>query len=246
MHCAKGIVRFAEVCSPVCKPHFRHVNLALARARGVLHSLSARKDYLLPGADARRDIEIALSDLRSRFGTDPGWRPYIEALSDRTDERLSEPQETLTLHEQGRAEAARELFLTDIGWEKMQAVRQSALALASIARRQADVERARLVATMGLGRIGVHATMALSLLWFIYYLRKSAALQQEQRLHANDLQRESARLESEVKVRTQELRGMALALAPTQLLSGQRAREMEQSQYWRGSAGDFVWCRFEV
>jgi len=198
----------------------RELNRASASVQQVLHRLvdaessqrgyllTDRKDYLLPGADARRDIESALSDLRARFGADPGWRPYIEALSDRTDERLSELQETLTLHEQGRAEAARELFLTDIGWEKMQAVRQSALALESIARRQADVERARVVATLGLGRIGVHATMALSLLWFIYYLRKSAALQQEQRLHANDLQRESARLESEVKVRTQELRGL--------------------------------------
>ena len=198
----------------------RELDAASASVQQVLHRLvdaesaqrgylfTSRKDYLLPGADARRDIESALADLQARFGADPGLRPYIDMLSDRTEERLSELQETLTLHETGRTDAARELFLTDIGWEKMQAVRQSALALLSIARRQADAERARVVATRDLGRMGVHATMALAMLWFIYFLRKSTALQQEQRLHANDLQRQRERLESEVGLRTQELRGL--------------------------------------
>jgi len=174
--------------------------------RGYL--LTARKEYLLPGAEARRDIESALAHLRARFGNDPVLRPYIDALAARTDERLSELEETITLHEVGRVAAARELLLTDIGWEKMQAVRQAALALLSIARSKAEAQGARVLATLNLGRIGVHTTMTLSLLWFIYYLRKSAALQQEQRLHANDLQRERERLEAEVKVRTQELRGL--------------------------------------
>lgn len=174
--------------------------------RGYL--LTSRKDYLLPGADARRDIESALTDLRTRFRMAPDWKPYLDALAQATAERLSELQETLTLHDQGRVDAARQLFLTDIGREKMQAVRQSALSLLSIGHRQADAERTRVVSTLELGRIGVHATLALSLLWFIYYLRKSAALQKEQRLHANDLQRERERLEAEVKTRTQELRGL--------------------------------------
>jgi len=198
----------------------RQLDEASASVQNVLHRLvdaesslrgyllSSRKDYLSPGVDARRDIESALSDLQARSGTTPGWKPHIDALSNRTAERLSELQATLTMHEQGNAEAARELFLSGIGWEKMQAVRESALALLSIAHRQADVERARVVATLNLGRMGVHATMALSLLWFIYYLRKSAALQREQRSHAHDLQSERERLESEVKARTEELRGL--------------------------------------
>ena len=174
--------------------------------RGYL--LTTRKVYLLPGVDARRYIEIALPDLQARFGTDPELGPYIDALSDRTEARLAELQETLTLHEQGRAEAARKLFLTNIGWKRMQEVQQSAHDLLSIAHRQADAERARVDATLDVGRIGVHASMTLSLLCFLYYLRKSAALQLEQRSHANDLQRERQRLEAEVKVRTQELRGL--------------------------------------
>ncbi len=174
--------------------------------RGYL--LTSRKDYLLPGLNARKDIESALSNLRERFGMVPIWKSHIDALSLRTSERLSELQETLRLHEQGRVESARELFTTDIGREKMQAVRESALALLSMAQHEGDIKRARVSATLNGGRIGIHAMMALSLLWFTYYLRKSAALQQEQRLHANDLRLEQERLESEVKARTEELRGL--------------------------------------
>lgn len=205
-HYAFGAMRGLDGAGEAVQQVLHRLVDAETSQRGYL--LTARKDYLLPGADARRDIESALSDLRARSGTYPDLRPYIDALADRTDERLSELQEVLTLHEQGRFEAAHELFLTDIGREKMQAVRQAALALLSIARRQADAERARVVTTLDLGRIGVHATMALALLWFIYYLRESAALQKAQRLHADDLQGEGERLESKVKVQTQDLRGL--------------------------------------
>lgn len=174
--------------------------------RGYL--MTERKDYLAPGVDAQRDIERALSNLHQQYRANSQLLPYVDGLASRTDEKLAELDATLALHDRGRQAAAHELMLTDIGREKMQAVRVAATTLLTQANSLATTERAKVLRTLDAGRLGVHAAMMLSLLWFVYFLRKSAALQDEQRNHARDLQREGARLETEVRARTHELSGL--------------------------------------
>lgn len=174
--------------------------------RGYL--LTERKDYLEPGVHARRDIGRAIADLRQQYRSNAPLLLYIDVLAGRADEKLAEVGETVALHDRGRQAAARELVLTDIGREKMQAVRTAATTLLTQADSLATTERAKVLRTLDAGRLGVHAAMMLSLLWFVYFLRKSAALQDEQRSHALDLQGERARLEAEVRARTLELSGL--------------------------------------
>jgi CHASE3 domain sensor protein len=174
--------------------------------RGYL--LTERKDYLVPGFDAQRDIGRAIAQLRVHYRASPQLMPLIDTLADRADEKLAELNETVTLHDTGRQAAALALVMTDIGREKMQAVRTAATTLLAHARDHAATERAKVLRTLDAGRLGIHTAMMLSLLFFVHFLRKSAALQEEQRSHARDLLHERERLETQVRARTQDLSGL--------------------------------------
>jgi len=174
--------------------------------RGYL--LTGRTDYLEPGVDAQREIASALLQLRQLYSANPALLALIDTMADRIDEKLSELRETIVLHDTGRQTAALDLVLTDIGREKMQAVRSAANAMREQARALASTERSKVIRALDAGRLGIHAAMMLSLLLFIHFLHKSAALQEEQRSHARDLQHERERLESQVRERTLELSGL--------------------------------------
>ena len=133
----------------------------------------------------------------------------MEELARRTDEKLSELKETVALYRAGSHAAWQALTLTNIGKEKMDAVRVASQSLvaqesALIATDRADIEHALL-----LGRTGVHALTALSLLWLVLYLRRAAAQQAQHREQARLVSEDRDRLDAEVMRRTAELTELA-------------------------------------
>ena len=171
--------------------------------RGYL--LTGRKEYLAPYGEVAADIGSAINTLSTLYRGDAELEPLVKEVSRRAIEKLSETSETMSLFDAGSHEAWRSLLLTDIGREKMEAVRHAAESLLAVEERRVATERAAVYRTLELGRQGVSITTLLSLLWFIFFLRKNAALQAAQLTSARDLQVERDALDAQVRQRTAEL-----------------------------------------
>ena len=167
--------------------------------------LTGRKEYLAPYAEVASDIGSAVDTLRTLYQGDKEVTPLVSEVATRALEKLSETSETISLYDTGSHEAWRNLMLTDIGREKMEAVRKAAETLLAVEDRRVAAERAAVYRTLELGRRGVSATTLLSLLWFIFFLRKNAALLAVQQAAARDLQAERDALDVQVRLRTAEL-----------------------------------------
>ncbi len=191
--------------------------------RGFL--LTGRKEYLAPFEDVSTDITRALGVLRRHYAQDPQLAATVDELAKRTLEKLSEVQETIALYEAGQHGVWRELIMTDIGREKMEAVRALAESLLATEDTRVVEERAAVFKTLRDGRIGVQVMTVLCLLTLVFFLRKSDALQKARDSHAQLLQRERDLLETEVHQRTADLTELARHL--------QNAREDERGRLAR-------------
>ena len=167
--------------------------------------LTGRKEYLAPYAEVASDIGSAVDTLRTLYQADVEVTPLVSDVARLALEKLSETSETISLYDTGSHEAWRNLMLTDIGREKMEAVRKAAETLLAVEDRRVAAERAAVYRTLELGRRGVSITTLLSLLWFIFFLRKNAALLAVQQAAARDLQAERDALDMQVRLRTAEL-----------------------------------------
>ena len=171
--------------------------------RGYL--LTGRKEYLAPYAEVANDIDKAINALRTLYRGDAEVEALVKEVSTRALEKLSETSETMSLFDAGSHEAWRDLLMTDIGREKMEAVRIAAESLLAVENRRMDSARAAVYRTIELGRQGVSIATLLSLLWFIFFLRKNAALQTVLLASARNLQVERDALDAQVRLRTTEL-----------------------------------------
>jgi signal transduction histidine kinase len=167
--------------------------------------LTGRKEYLEPYERAVGGVAVAVRSLASYYEGDAAVQPLIERLSRQVDEKLSEVATTIKMFDEGRPDAWRELMLSNIGKEKMDEIRSTARSLFEIESARISTERASVLHTLQLGRIGVNALAALSLIALVLYLRQSAALERAQRRHAQGIEAERDQLEVEVSRRTAEL-----------------------------------------
>ncbi|WP_294768872.1 CHASE3 domain-containing protein [uncultured Rhodoferax sp.] len=171
--------------------------------RGYL--LTRRKEYLQPYEKALLRIDEAYRQLDQYYGADTESRALLKRLHELTDTKLSELALTLELFEKGKGQAGKEILLTDIGREKMDAVRAVSTELLAYQTQTVTARRAELFQTLMLGRIGVALLSALSLIGLIVYLRQLMALKLQQLEHQRAVQQERDRLEVEVMQRTDEL-----------------------------------------
>lgn len=188
--------------------------------RGYL--LTGRAQYLAPYQAAESDIDHAVSRLREHYRSDAELQGLVEQLDVRIREKTSEVTETITLYNAGSHTAWQGLMLTDIGREKMEGVRRVADVLLVTEERKLASERASIYRTLSLGRLGVHALTLLSLLAYVFFLRKHAALLTHRQEHAIHLQAERDQLESQVRLRTEELAQLNLGLQ--EMRDGERMR----------------------
>ncbi len=191
--------------------------------RGYL--LTGRSEYLAPQAQSVKDVEAALAWLAQYYAGDERPARTVAEVAQRSREKLSEVATTLQLYDAGRTEAWRALLLTDIGREKMEAIRTLSLALAEIESERVAQDRASLYQTLRWSRIGINVMSAISLLALFLFLRQTAAFDTMQRQVAQALQDERDRLEADVARRTADLTALARHL--------QTAREDERSRLAR-------------
>jgi signal transduction histidine kinase len=171
--------------------------------RGYL--LTNRKEYLQPYDKALKTIGTSLQFLDSYYSKDPDSTLILGKLHNLIGAKLSELTETLRLYDEGKLEAATQLVLSDIGKEKMEAVRQLTADL--IARETANVAVGRrdIYETLWLTRVGVTVLSVLSLLGLFMYLRQTSALERQREEQRRLVQIERDRLEKEVMQRTVQL-----------------------------------------
>ena len=191
--------------------------------RGYL--LTHREEYLEPYAQALQRIEYAYHTLDAYYGNEPESRALVQRLRSLTDTKLSELALTLRLDQEGRSKAGREILMTDIGREKMDAIRSTSAELLAYQTQAASDSSDALSRTLALGRFGIALLSVLSLLALFFYLRQSQALKVQQLAAQQAVQQERDRLEAEVALRTAELTELAQHL--------QTAREDERQHLAR-------------
>ena len=174
--------------------------------RGYL--LTGRDDYLAPLQLATRELPAVLQRLRSQYASSE-WEALVAEASRRTDEKLSELQLVVSEYRDGSTTAWRVLMESDIGREKMQAVRDAVEQLDRHELAQIVIERNAVYRSLLLGRLGVLGLTLLALGGLIVFLRRNEALLAERRLHAIELRLERDRLDVEVAHRTADLTELA-------------------------------------
>ena len=191
--------------------------------RGYL--LTGRKEYLAPYNASPRQVDIALRALSDHHGLDPTAQPVLADVKVLAEQKLSELSTGIALYDEGKTEAWRELLLTNIGKEKMDAIRVASQRLLDIEAAKIALGRQGVYDTLLLERIGVIAMTALSLLALFMYLRQTQALELQRVAQQAALQAERDFLETEVDRRTEQLTELARHL--------QTAREDERNRLAR-------------
>ena len=174
--------------------------------RGFL--LTGRDDYLAPLQLAVRELPDVLSRLRGQYASSE-WEALVADASRRANEKLSELQLVVKLYREGSTPAWQGLMQSDIGREKMQAVRDAVAQLDHHELVQIARERDAVVRSLTYGRLGVHGLTVISLFGLAIFLRRNEALHAARREHAAELARERDRLDREVARRTAELTELA-------------------------------------
>jgi signal transduction histidine kinase len=191
--------------------------------RGYL--LTGRKEYLVPYQRALKNIGESFVFLDAYYGKNPRSAEHLDKLHTLTETKLSELAETIRVQDEGRTDLAKELVLTDIGKEKMEAIRSLGAQLLSDETNNVVSGRAEVYRTLMVSRIGVALLTALSLLALATYLRQSAILVKQQLEQQRLVQAERDQLEIIVGRRTELLTALAQHL--------QTAREDERQRLAR-------------
>jgi signal transduction histidine kinase len=206
----------------------RSVVDAEAGQRGYL--LTRRDEYLEPYHQALGRIGISFQALEAHFDPQPEPSEMVQRLRALTDTKLSELALTMRLLDEGRPQTSNAILLTDIGKEKMDAIRAVSAELLQYQARKAAASNESLKRTLLLGRTGVALLSALSLLALYFYLRQSQVLKLKEQALQDAILGERDRLEREVLQRTLELRELTHHL--------QTAREDERQRLARNLHDD--------
>lgn len=191
--------------------------------RGFL--LTHRPEYRPPYEAALRRVDTSLAFLDDYYRAQPQLKPTLDKLHELIATRLSELALTMRLLEQGKGETTREVVLSGIGQENMDAVRTLAQQLLDNENRAIREGGDAVLDTLLFSRIGLAIFNALCLLSLFMYLRQSSALKRQQEQQQSAIQAERDGLEREVAQRTQQLMELTRHL--------QTAREDERSRLAR-------------
>jgi signal transduction histidine kinase len=175
--------------------------------RGYL--LTDRKEYLKPYITGRAEAARSIAWLNQYYSNDPSTQGLMRQVELAARNKLAELAETNRLHDEGKEEAWRELVLSNIGAEQMDAVRGFSEKLLDIEAARVAASRKSVLQTLLLNRIGVTAMTALSLLALYMYLRQTTALVREREEQRRQVQAERDQFESVVLLRTGQLTELA-------------------------------------
>ncbi|MBX9716129.1 MAG: CHASE3 domain-containing protein [Burkholderiaceae bacterium] len=202
---------------------WRHLVDAETGQRGYL--ITGRPDYLKPYRDSLAQVDASLRVLGDYYRHDTEGQPLVRQLSSLSTQKLSELATTMRLYDEGKQDGWREMMLTNIGQEKMEAIRVVSRSLLDLESERVNRKREGVQRTLLINRIGVALTTLISLLAVSLYFRQSTVLTRVQLEQKLAVQVERDRLEAEVKTRTAQLTELAQHL--------QTAREDERSRLAR-------------
>jgi signal transduction histidine kinase len=191
--------------------------------RGYL--LTDQKEYLEPYDLALSRIGDSYSLLDTYYGNEPGSREVLQKLHHLTETKLSELALAIRLRQEGKGEKSRDLVLSGIGKEKMEAIRLLGAELLRQESTNVTAARDAIYRTLMLSRVGVAGLSAISLLALFLYLSQSSAFEKQLQEQKRLVQDERDRLEIEVLCRTTQLTELTQHL--------QTAREDERSRLAR-------------
>ena len=196
---------------------------AEAAQRGYL--LTGRTDYLEPYRNSIEALPETIAKLAAHYASRPGHAKALARLEELIAVKLSELVTTLEMYDSGRTEAWREILLSDIGKEQMEAIRAAAELMLVDEAQAGEGARKEVYDALSVSRIGIGVTTVLSLLALYLYLRQLHAVDQLRREQRDELQAERDQLNVEVKRRTAELTELSRHLVT--------AREDERSRLAR-------------
>ena len=202
---------------------WRHLVDAETGQRGYL--ITGRDDYLKPYRESLAQVDASLHLLSNYYRDDAEGQPLVTQLTALSTQKLSELATTMRLYDEGKQAAWREMMLTNIGQEKMEAIRVTSRTLLDLESQRVTHKREGVQRTLLINRIGVALTTLISLLAMSLYFRQSVVLTRVQSEQKLAVQVERDRLEAEVKTRTAQLTELAQHL--------QTAREDERSRLAR-------------
>ena len=202
---------------------WRHLVDAETGQRGYL--LTGRDDYLKPYRDSLAQVDASVHQLTDYYRDDADGQPLVTQLAALSTQKLSELATTMRLYDDGKQDGWREMMLTNIGQEKMEAIRVASRTLLDLESQRVTRKREGVQRTLLINRIGVALTTLISLLAVSLYFRQSLVLTRVQLEQKLAVQVERDRLETEVKTRTAQLTELAQHL--------QTAREDERSRLAR-------------
>ena len=187
----------------------RRMTDAESGQRGYL--LTDGPDYLEPYRHASLDVLDAIAKLKALYSErqDSASLARLAELASDARTKLSELDEVITLHDNGRLSQARDLMLFGIGRDRMDDIRRTADLLLEAENQRVAQGRANTFATLQLSRIGVAAMTLISLLVLGMFLRQSRQLDRQREALARQLLAERDHLEAEVALRTTELTELA-------------------------------------
>lgn len=171
--------------------------------RGYL--LTGRQEYLQPYNEAVKTIDQTFQTLENYYAGKPEKIAILDKLAQLKDTKMSEINLTIQLYRDGKVGAAMELILSDIGKEKMEAIRVLSGGLLEEERVNFSENRKRMDATLAMRRIGVALFSIFSLLALFMYMRQTYKLEKQQEEVQRLIQAERDRLEIEVRQRTAQL-----------------------------------------
>ena len=174
--------------------------------RGYL--LTNRPEYLAPYNEGVKQVAVALAILTNFYNDDPRAAALVQRMANASTAKLGELTETIKVHDSG-SEAWRDMILSNIGKEQMDAVRITSAQLLEFEGARVAINRASVTPTLLLNRIGVSAMTALSLLALFMYLRQTSALIVQREEQRRLVQAERDLLEIEVARRTDQLTDLA-------------------------------------
>ena len=193
--------------------------------RGYL--LTGRPEYLEPYRFASVDTVEGLETLRQLYAAlkHPQSEVLRQRIAESANTKLSELKEELRLYDEGKVEAAKDLLMTDIGRNHMEAIRSNTELLLANENKMIASGIGNVFDTLLLNRVGVAAMTAISLMVVTMFLRQGRQLEQQRQEQQLLIQAERDRLEREVLRRTAELTELAQHL--------QTAREDERARLAR-------------
>ncbi len=171
--------------------------------RGYL--LTDDKEYLQPYLTGSREIGHSLQLLNQYFSRHPEAKEIIKKLNAAVETKQSEIVLIMQLHDQGKNEQGRELMLSGIGKENMDAIRVITAQLLEYEGRKYEQSRENISGILIFNRIGVGILTIISFFGLYYYLKQRNLLENRRLELQEKVKAERDRLEVIVAQRTSQL-----------------------------------------